>query len=100
MEQLNIPKEYKDAYNEADLIARYSPEILNHITIPEKELDNYGQGFKDRLLQYQKEKEQTKSFDLKQLQNRYEKDPKGIFKDTTGKQERNQDKDDKTEKER
>nr|WKN34352.1 hypothetical protein K4G66_18410 [Tunicatimonas sp. TK19036] len=85
-ENLKVSEEYKKAYNQADMIYTYMPHILKGIKIPEGEKSEYAQGFKDRIRQYEMEKDAIKNFSYEQLREKYGKDlgdDKDRFKDLT-----------------
>jgi len=76
MEELNISEDYKKAYNRADILCRYMPHLLKDIDMPEYDMSEYSKGFKDRVRQFEqdKDKDQIKSrskFSLEEMKQHY-----------------------------
>ncbi len=73
-EQLQVSDDYKKAFNKADFICNYMPHLLKEITIPEKGFNDYTQGFKDRVQQYDKEVQRTRQDAMQAIRDRYAKE--------------------------
>ena len=71
MEDLKVSKDYKKAYNHADMICRFMPHLLKDMKIPEKEPGEYTRGFQDRVKQYEKERDAVKYFSPEKLREKY-----------------------------
>ena len=72
MEEEKISEEYKKAYNQADMICRYMPHMVDKIrTSPQGEPSEYTKGFNDRIAQFEKERIATKEFSLDKLKQEY-----------------------------
>ena len=74
MEDLKISEEYIRAFNDADMICTYMPDELENMEIPEQESMAYTQGFKDRIRQYQIEKDAVKNLTIEELKEKYGKE--------------------------
>ena len=68
---MKISEQYKKAYNHADMICNYMPDMLEGMTISEGEPSEYTKGFGDRVQEYRKTKEAIKEHSLHQLKKEY-----------------------------
>lgn len=66
-EQLEVSKEYKKAYNQADMILTYMPHILKGVQMPEKDITDYDKGFSARIREYEKEQEAIRNFSVEKM---------------------------------
>lgn len=71
MEDIKVSKEYKKAYNQADLICTYMPHLLDKIETPKNEPSAYKQGFEDRIKQYEIERDAIRHFSVERLREKY-----------------------------
>jgi len=71
MENLKVSEAYKKAYNQADMICAHMPHLLKGMNISENKSNEYTQGFKDRIKQYEGQQKNSKSFSLEKLKAKY-----------------------------
>ncbi|MEM9297171.1 MAG: hypothetical protein AAGA64_02180 [Bacteroidota bacterium] len=80
-EQLEVSKEYKEAYNKADMIVTYMPHILKGVKMPEKDKSEFDKGFSARLKEYEKEQELLRGYQVERMKQDYKKDMDNPSKD-------------------
>jgi len=73
-EKLSLSKDYKRAFNDADMIITQFPKLVKTLKVPEGEKSEYSKGFQDRLRQFEMEKDAMKGFSPDQLKAKYRKD--------------------------
>jgi hypothetical protein len=73
-EKLEVSEEYKKAYNKADMIVTYMPNVLKGVQMPDKNLSEGDKGFIDRIKEYEKEQEALRTFSVDKLRQDYQKD--------------------------
>ena len=57
MSEHKVSKQYMKAYNQADMICRYMPHLVDKIkSSPDNEPSEYTKGLEDRLKQFEIEK--------------------------------------------
>ena len=72
-EKLEVSKEYKKAFNQADKLVNYMPQVLEGLKLPEDKSE-YSQGFRDRIEMYHQERDSSKSRSYQKLNEIYGKD--------------------------
>lgn len=70
MEEIRVSEDYKKAFNRADMICRYMPELLKEIDISADQANDYTKGFQDRVKQYEQEKD-NKEFSVEKMKDQY-----------------------------
>lgn len=83
MENLKLSKDYKKAFNHADMICTYMPEELEKLAPYQAESKAYRQGFEDRVKRHRIEQDAIKNFSLAELKEKYGKDLDGYTQDQT-----------------
>ena len=71
-EKLEVPEEYKKAFNQADKLVSHMPQVLDGLKLPEDKSE-YSQGFRDRIELYNQERETTKNRSYQKLNKIYGK---------------------------
>ena len=81
MEDMKVSKDYKKAFNHADMICTYMPKELERLAPFKDEAPAYRQGFEDRVKQHQIEQDAVKNFSVVELKEKYGKDLDNYNKD-------------------
>lgn len=73
-ETLKVSDEYLKAYNHADMLCTYMPHIVETMELPQHETSEYSKGFRDRVRQFEIERDAMRNFSVEQLREKYGKD--------------------------
>lgn len=76
MEDNKLSKDYKAAFNHADLICKYMPQELKNLSGYTSQSQDYIKGFEARVAMYTREKEIVKDFSVQDLKQSYAKTTK------------------------
>lgn len=80
-EVLKVSEEYLKAYNQADMICTHMPQVIDGMKWPENDQSEYNKGFRDRMRQYEIERDAARNFSVDQLKEKYGKDLDDYGKD-------------------
>jgi len=74
-EQLEVSEEYKKAFNQAEMLTTFMPEVLEKAKIPvDGESPEWTKGFQARIAKFEKDKEAMKDFSIEREKQEYRKE--------------------------